>query len=133
CTPTPLANYLKALGVLRLLSVKDPDTRGYWRDESFVLRTGLDDSDLERFFVHEYEPTPIMAPWNGGSGFYLKDNKVALRAIQQSNSRRLAPYRLCLSTAEEALQGFDRKASPKGDDKARLLSLVRGRLPESAL
>lgn len=133
CTPIPLANYLKALGIIRLLSAKYPDTRGFWRGDKFVLRTALSRDDVEHFFLHEYEPTPIMAPWNGGSGFFLKDNKDALRAIEQSRDRRLAVYRQCLGMAEAALEGFDRKASPKGDDKARLLSIVRGCLPESAL
>lgn len=50
CTPTPLANYLKALGVLRLLSVRDPDVRGFWRGDRFVLRTVLDRAAIEHFF-----------------------------------------------------------------------------------
>lgn len=44
CTPVPLAHYLKALGVLRLVSEqKDPDAAGYWHNECFVLRTKLKD------------------------------------------------------------------------------------------
>ena len=50
CSPTPLASYLKALGVLRLLSsaannvsgeVADPGIRGWWEGERFHLRTTL--------------------------------------------------------------------------------------------
>lgn len=133
CTPTPLANYLKALGVLRLLSEKYPDTRGYWCDDKFVLRNSLSRADVERFFLDDYEPTPIMAPWNGGSGFYEKDNKTALKAIQQSTGPRLAAYRACLEIAEQALTGLDLSASPKGDDKAALLARIRGLLPDDVL
>ena len=38
CTPEPLMNYLKALGVLRLVSEQvDAGARGSWRDGKFVL------------------------------------------------------------------------------------------------
>ncbi|MGE3105962.1 MAG: type I-U CRISPR-associated protein Csx17 [Lysobacterales bacterium] len=133
CTPTPLANYLKALGVLRLLSAKYPDTRGFWRGDRFVLRTTLDREGIERFFLDDYQPTPIMAPWNGGSGFYEKDNKSALSAIQQRTDPRFAAYRTCLEIAGGALTGVGRSASPKGGDKAALLARIRGLLPDDAL
>lgn len=133
CTPTPLASYLKALGVLRLLAAKYPDTRGFWRSDNFVLRTSLDREGIEAFFLRDYMPTPIMAPWNGGSGFYEKDNKVALTAILESTDPRFETYRSCLAVAEEALDGMDRRASPKNDDKAVLLARIRGTLPDAAL
>ena len=50
CAPTPLASYLKALGVLRLVSAPanyvsgeaaDPHARGWWENERFHLRTTL--------------------------------------------------------------------------------------------
>src|SRR4051794_13746252 len=54
CTPTPLAAYLKALGILRLVAEqKDPDVRGFWRDETFVLDTALSREDLVAFFLNE--------------------------------------------------------------------------------
>ena len=48
CAPTPLASYLKALGILRLISsdanhvsgrAADPKARGWWENERFHLRT----------------------------------------------------------------------------------------------
>ena len=133
CTPTPLANYLKALGVLRLLSTRHPGTRARWRGDKLVLHTSLSRDGLERFFLDEYEPTPVMAPWNGGSGFYEKDNKQALQTILSSQSSRLAAYGHCLDIAETVLAGLDRSASPKGEDKTRLLSRMRAALPDAAL
>lgn len=133
CTPTPLANYLKALGVLRLLSTRHPETRARWRGDKLVLHTSLSRDGLERFFLDEYEPTPVMAPWNGGSGFYEKDNKQALQTILSSQSSRLAAYGHCLDIAETVLAGLDRSASPKGEDKTRLLSRMRAALPDAAL
>src|SRR3546814_10180666 len=64
CTPTPLADYLKALGVLRLLTARDPQVRGAWRGEVFVLRTAFGREEVEGFFLNDYQPTPVMAPWN---------------------------------------------------------------------
>jgi CRISPR-associated protein Csx17 len=133
CTPTPLAGYLKALGVLRLLSARYPDTRGFWRGDNFVLRTSLDRAGVEDFLLEDYAPTPVMAPWNGGSGFYEKDNKAALTAILKNTDPRFDTYRLCLVVAEAALAGMDRTASPKGDDKAVLLTRIRSTLPDAAL
>jgi CRISPR-associated protein Csx17 len=75
CSPTPLASYLKALGVLRLLSAKYPEIRGFWSDERFVLRTKLDREAIEYFFLEEYEPTALVTPWNGRGGFLEGDDE----------------------------------------------------------
>lgn len=79
CSPTPLAHYLNALGVLRLLSGQLPSDAprplGSWQGETFVLHTTVDRAGLEQFFRQEYQPTPILAPWNGGSGFFEGDNQ----------------------------------------------------------
>ena len=76
CAPIPLASYLKALGVFRLVAEqKDKGARGCWRDEAFVLGTTLTDEDLVLFFLDEYRPSPIISPWNGGSGFYFQEGK----------------------------------------------------------
>lgn len=92
CSPTPLAHYLKALGILRLVAEqRDPQARGWWRDETFHLATGLDDGALRRFFLDEYRPTPIIAPWNGGTGFYPKDNKAGIDAHRLEHGRALRP------------------------------------------
>jgi CRISPR-associated protein Csx17 len=69
--PDALATYLAALGIFRLLAEqKDACVRGFWRDEHFVLVTELDWDAIEQFFLQDYRPTPILAPWNMESGFY---------------------------------------------------------------
>ncbi len=69
--PDALATYLAALGVIRLLAEqKDAHARGFWRDEHFVLVTELDWEAVQRFFLEDYRPTPILAPWNLESGFF---------------------------------------------------------------
>jgi CRISPR-associated protein Csx17 len=75
CTPTPLASYLKALAVLRLVAEAgadgggDADATGFWHDDMFVLRTRLAKEELRAFFLDRYRPTPLIAPWNGRAGF----------------------------------------------------------------
>lgn len=133
CSPTPLASYLKALGVLRLLSARHPETRAAWRKESLLLQTPLTREEIEQFFLRSYSPTPVMAPWNSGSGFYEKATKGALETILQNNDARLDLYRNCLGMVEEALASTDRSASPKGDKKALLLLRMRGLLPDEAI
>ena len=97
------------------------------------MRTPLDERGVINFFLGDYEPTPVLAPWNGGSGFYDNDNKAAIEAIRNGNSPRFALYRQCLELADEALTGFSREESAKGEDKSRLLTIVRSQLPETAL
>ena len=70
CAPIPLAHYLKALGVLRLVAEQaDPKVTGFWIRDCFIMNSGkLDQKTLLGFFLRDYVPTPILAPWNGGSG-----------------------------------------------------------------
>ena len=82
CRSEPLMSYLKALGVLRLVAEqKDADARGFWRAGTFLLSTTLTGQELIGFLLEEHAPTPILAPWNGGCGLYLKwdDNKGQFR------------------------------------------------------
>lgn len=118
CTPEPLMSYLKALGVLRLVSEQaDADARGCWRNEVFLLCSKLDRETLTNFFLNDYRPTPLVAPWNGGSGFYKKwDPKTrrfkgrdvvdALDTIASSKSNRFEPYRKQLLATKAALASF---------------------------
>lgn len=102
CSPEPLAHYLKALGILRLVAEqKDPAARGWWKDESFHLATIMDRDELEKFFLEEYAPTPIIAPWNKGSGFVLAENNPALAIIEKSKSGRLQNFRTAVSDTRQ--------------------------------
>jgi len=57
CSPTPLAHYLKALGVLRLVAEQaDPEARGWWQDDIFHLTSTLDVDALTSFFLFRYTP-----------------------------------------------------------------------------
>ena len=112
CSPTPLASYLKALGILRIVSEqKDASCRGAWIDDRFVLATVLSKEALEQFFMEEYAPTPIIDPWNGGSGFYPKDNKVGVSALLKADQARLSPIQHAIQWAEGATSGFSESPS----------------------
>ena len=99
CAPAPLAHYLKALAILRLVAEQaDPEARGAWRDEHFVLWTRLERADLERFFLEECQPTPLLSPWNKGSGF-MSASDPAVCALEQSTAPRFANYRRGIAEA----------------------------------
>ena len=133
CMPTPLSSYLKSLGLLRLLTRHESQIKAAWRGEHLVLSTKLSPGDVREHLLNNYAPTPILAPWNGGSGFYEKDNKTAFNAIVTSQAARLTSYRTALHVAEQGLIGLDRTASPKGTAKSELLLRLRGLLPDDAL
>jgi CRISPR-associated protein Csx17 len=85
CTVEPMAGYLKALAVFRLVAEQaDSSARGSWRGNAFCLDSCLDEAGLVEFFLDEYTPTPIVAPWNGSN---------SLDAIATSSSIRFAEYR----------------------------------------
>jgi CRISPR-associated protein Csx17 len=134
CTPEPLAAYLKALGVLRLVTEqKDLEARGWWNGEHFSLRSALDEEALLHFFLEDYIPTPIIAPWNGGSGFYPGDNRTGIAAIEGSKEQRFAPYRTAISTARSLLGALGVETKPGKEGKEELISRLRDELDERSL
>jgi CRISPR-associated protein Csx17 len=150
CRPEPLSHYLKALGVLRLVSRQaDPAARGFWRDDVFHLVCTLDRWTLEAFFLERYSPTPLIGPWNGGSGFYEGDSIDGREALRNSTDARFAAYRQAINAVlawpELPATGLsvgallDRvramAAQKKGktrDTLLELVSAVEARLPAEA-
>lgn len=93
CAPAPLAHYLKALGVLRLVAEQaDPEARGWWDGERFRLATVLDADQMASFFLHRYQPTPFVAPWNKGSGFFQAGDP-GLTPVETATGPRLASFK----------------------------------------
>lgn len=134
CRPEPLASYLKALGVLRLVAQqKDKNAKGLWRGEHFVIRSSLDRDALAQFFYEEWEPTPVVAPWNGGSGFYPKDNRKASEAILASGGSRLRDFATTISLARSFVAAQGWKERPADESKVLLISAMRAILPDVAL
>ena len=134
CTPEPLMAYLKALGILRLVSEqKDQDAHGWWKNDVFWLRSALDTDGLVRFLVQEYMPTPIIAPWAGGSGFFRKDNKRAVEALRNSSAVRLAKYAAVIKNVQTIVSEERVGDKPKDSDKTRLIRRYRRELPDGVV
>ena len=133
CSPVPLANYLKALGVLRLVGEQaDPHARGWWEGERFRLMTSLSKEELEAFFLEKYEPTPIFNPWGGRSGYYdepsEKTARSALAVIEGSTTERLETFRAAIGLIREAIQKGGGKKPGSDGSKSALISRIRLRL-----
>ncbi len=134
CSPVPLAHYLKALGILRLISEqRDPAAACRWERDDLYLRSSLNRADLADFFLNHYQPTPVIAPWNGGSGFFPKDNREAIGAIEAGQAPRLDAYRVTIGQAREVLRAAGLKEKPEKDAKENLLRRCRNVLDDRAL
>ena len=104
CAPAPLANYLKALGILRLMVEQgaDPDARGWWQHEHFHLLTRLTQEELEQFFLDRYAPTPLLSPWNKGCGFF-KPGDPGLAPLEGSKAERFGRFRSGIAESRRLL------------------------------
>ena len=124
CRPEPLAGYLKALGVLRLVSTQaDANARGWWHDDAFCLSTALSADHLVGFFLERYSPSPIVSPWNGGSGFYPGDQKAGIDALALSSHSRFSEYRDAIAVGRRLTTGWPK--SPKDEPKQAMLRRCR--------
>lgn len=134
CQPAPLIHYLKALGVLRLVAEQsDSQVRGAWRGRAFVLSTTASAEDITRFFLEKYCPSPVVAPWNGGSGFYPQDKnqRAMVNALCDAPAARFDDYRAAVAAAREVVGA--RTQQPKDEEKADLLRHARRVFPDEAL
>jgi CRISPR-associated protein Csx17 len=128
CAPAPLANYLKALGILRLVGEQaDKQARGWWEGEYFCLLTKLSKQELEAFFVERYEPTPFFNPWGARSGYYPgspeKTARAALTAIEESRTDRLGRFREAISLVRTVIAEGGGEKPEKADEPVMLRRL----------
>ena len=123
CTPEPLMSYLKALGILRLV----PGASCAWEPEGFVLRSSFGQEGLMRFFLQQYAPTPILAPWNGGSGFYGSGSE-PLEIVAASTAATLHDYRSAITAIRRFVPPGESK--PKDEEKEAVLIRCRAELPD---
>lgn len=135
CTPEPLSNYLKALGIFRLIIEHrvDAQAKAYWHNDSFLLMTQLSAEQLTKFFLHDYRPTPLVAPWNGSTGFYSKDNQKTISAFRGNTAERFALYQETIAIAQKQVDALGLTSQPKDEEKRRLLQRLRNHLPNEAV
>jgi CRISPR-associated protein Csx17 len=123
CAPVPLAGYLKALGVFRLVAEQiDPDAKGFWRGERFVLRTRLSQDELARFFVDTYEPSPIISPWNGRAGFLEGEDEESGEESTRGGAELVRKYETAgqrFSKLREAVAAYRAIHAIRNLDRAR--------------
>jgi CRISPR-associated protein Csx17 len=158
CAPAPLARYLKALGIFRLVTQQaDPEARGHWRSDDFFLDTSLSRRELLDFFVEDYRPSPLIVPWSG-SNYFKADSELAAGALDQAwpktsskkypksagaieavvatEDQRLADLRSAVRTAFEVMDelGLDQKSDlDRSEAKAMFIQALRNRLDETGV
>lgn len=130
CAPAPLAHYLKALGILRLVAEQvDSDARGWWDGDRYRLATKLTREELTTFFLREYRPTPIFNPWGARSGFFSgaseKSARDSLRKLESSSSRRLDSFRTAIKMVRSVITSESAKDKPSDTEKKRWIFALR--------
>lgn len=156
CAPIPLAHYLKALGILRLVSESehgDSAATAYWKGNDFILNSRFGHETLAEFFLNTYEPTPLVVPWSGGDFFAVSRENPAqsfektptssrvIESILSTDSPRFESYRLALQATFTAMDSagvkekkdIEGSAGPQRRLKAEMLKSLRNSLPEGAL
>lgn len=157
CAPVPLAHYLKALGVLRIVSEQaDARATAYWSGNQFVLASCFDSDHeplLTKFLFGDYRPTPIMVPWSGGDFFAVNRVKTdksfsktptsarVIEAIISTDAARLDDYRRALLATFTAMdkagvttkKDIEGSGGPQRRTKAEMLKSLRNSLPDGAL
>lgn len=136
-TPEPLASYLAGLGLIRLLGEQaDPGSTFAWTAGGLAVETPV--ADVAEWLAELYVPTPVLSPWNGGSGFGLKDiePRKRLSRLMGNPSPRLTVLKESVKVAENIV-GRARSAGwitadGKGD-KQRVVLEFRNRCPEPLL
>jgi len=100
----PLASYLAGLGLIRVIGEQaDPHATAAWTADGLAIDTALE--DLAEWLADQYQPMPVLSPWNGGSGFGVKDKEPLRRldALRASSSPRLSDLRRAIEIAEEVV------------------------------
>lgn len=126
---TGLMTYLAALGLARVVGDQaDPGVRFGWSGETFTMRTTV--TDLVGFLVDDYQPTPVVSPWNGGSGFGEKDKaqRGYVNQLARSDAPRLSEYRRTIDLVNDVME---RRTADW--PKERFVQELRNRLPDAAL
>lgn len=123
CAPRPLAAYLKALAVLRIVSEQaDPRARGRWQDDVFVLTTRLSRQELLDLFLLQWRPSPFVSPWNKGSGL-LSDDAKGVGPLQAAPAPRFAALREGIAQAKALTRAMEDAVQAERavkDEKTRL-------------
>ena len=136
--PEPLASYLAGLGLIRVIGEQaDPAVTAAWTPDGLAITTTV--NDIAAWLADEYVPTPVLSPWNSGSGFGAKDKEPlrALEAMLAHPSARLDPLKAAIPVARHVVgkareRGWITTSAP-GRDKGRVVQEFRNRCPDALL
>lgn len=98
-----------------------------------MLRSSLGEREILEFLLHRYAPTPVVAPWNGGSGFHPGDNRAGIVAIEGTEDPRFGAYRRAIAVSRRVLADLGLTGKPPKEEKLPLLAALRSDLGDDAL
>lgn len=135
--PQPLASYLGALGVLRVLATQwSASTRGAFTREGFAI-FGVSEEELLELFSSSWRPSPVLTPWNNASGFYDSSKgrlaAAAMAAIVKAGDPRFAALVASIESVREMIGRAKYTEAPKDEEKAGFIANLRGVLPDEAV
>jgi CRISPR-associated protein Csx17 len=139
CTPEPLGNYLKGLGVFRLIAEQaDPQARAWW--EGGVLRLWSRfsrDEELRNWFRDDYAPSSFLAPWSVNSGVWPPKKQppprgdkrgtpnTIFRHLEGTTCDRFRAFRQSVVQFLRLLDGGPKLAAQEGELSAGLKALLK--------
>lgn len=135
--PEPLASYLAGLGLIRVLGEQaDKNATAAWTPDGLAIVTDV--QDIAAWLADDYVPTPVLSPWNGGSGFGAKDKEPVKRlaSIQSHPSPRLASLRAAITVAKNVVSRARDEGWITEDgvaDKGAVVLEFRNRCPDELL
>ena len=143
CQAVTLSGYLQALGVLRVLSLQhDPSAYLHWEHDTPVLTTALTTGQLTSWLADGYAPSPIISPWNAGSGFAGNGKSVtaerALQVFRAAGQPRFRALRDAIGAGDQVVAqarslGWEGRTFWAEDRKPDVVRLCRAALPDDAL
>ncbi|HLT38172.1 MAG TPA: type I-U CRISPR-associated protein Csx17, partial [Enhygromyxa sp.] len=74
-----------------------------------------------------------VGPWNGGSGFWPKDNTEGLQAILSSTDPRFSIYGKIIQEVRDVINSLDLQAKPDKKVKGEFIARLRAELSDEAL
>lgn len=133
----PLASYLGALGVLRILSTQHSRTLGAVFSADGFRIVGISETDAVEFLLDRWRPSPVVTPWNNASGFYTSSKgRLAASAMQSIIADGSERFSLLVETIER-VRGLVTDAkyaeAPEGEGKARFIAHLRSVLADEAV
>lgn len=134
CITAPASDYLKTLGLFKIVSSRDIDATIRWENGYCVMQTRMEKNEIFEFLTSKYAPSPIISPWS-----YNKYQKT-VEAIKDSKDQRFDGYQEAIKTMEKVFEKFAKilgvKEISKKDidkDKLTLAKLCRNYLSDEVV